>query len=110
MIIKLDPTKVAKIENQQRSLLTLSLTQLITGLVKEKWIRDADGIEWAGGTLPDTVISLIQDLPVDEQIAAKLQALSPIISRLDTIIVLLGNSNNKSLSEIDEFFKIYSKI
>ena len=110
MIIKIDPIKAANIENQQRINLKLSLTQLLVGLVKENWISDSEGNEWLAGTLPIKIVTLIEEFPIEEQFAAKARAISSIIFRLDPLIISLGNLNNKTPVEIDNFFKTYSVV
>jgi hypothetical protein len=91
-----------------RASLTLSFAQLLIGLVAEGWITEEEGDSWVDGILPDKVVTLINDLPADQQFAARTRAKRPSeILRTDFLVSTLGQLEGKTDQEMDEFFAVY---
>lgn len=89
----------------------LSFAQLLTGLVSEGWITEADGDGWLIGTLPTAVLTVISTLPTDQQFAAKARAIRPSqIVRTDPLVGALAAAEGKTSAEIDAFFTTYSTV
>lgn len=88
--------------------LSASLTRprLLTGLVAEKWISEAEGDLWLIGTLPATVLALIDQMPPERRFEARSKALTAtIIPRSDPLVVALGQLEGKTDEDLDQFFR-----
>ncbi|CAB5220443.1 hypothetical protein UFOVP233_77 [uncultured Caudovirales phage] len=85
---------------------SISFAQLLTGLVAEQWISDAEGRAWLKGTLPQALLDLIDTLPAESQFGAVARATAPSeVLRLDPLVELLGAAQGKSAQEVDTFFQ-----
>jgi hypothetical protein len=83
----------------------ISFAQLLTGLVSEGWITEAEGDGWLAGTLPFAVTALIATLPAGQRFAAKAKALRPsVVLRADPLVAALGAAQGKTTAELDDFF------
>lgn len=90
---------------------SISFAQLLIGLVTEKWITEAEGEGWLSGTLPTSVLLVIDSLPEGQRFAAKARALRPSeVLRSDPLVVSMGSAAGKSSVEIDTFFRTYAAI
>ena len=87
----------------------LSFAQLLTGLVTEGWITEAEGGGWLVGTLPAPVLAVIATLPTNQQFAAKARAIRPsAVVRADPLVAALAAAEGKTSAEIDAFFTTYA--
>lgn len=94
-----------------RADMKLSFAQLLIGLVSEGWITEAEGEAWLAGTLPGTVLLVIDGLPADQRFPAKARALRPSeVLRLDPMVIGMGTAAGKTDVEIDAFFTTYSAV
>lgn len=108
MIIKVDHERAAAVKRQSMS---LSFAQLLIGLVAEAWITEAEGEAWLAGTLPGTVLTVIDGLPANQRFPAKARALRPSeVVRTDPLVVGMGAASGKTEAEIDAFFTTYGAI
>lgn len=89
----------------------LSFAQLLIGLVTETWITEAEGEAWLAGTLPGTVLLVIDGLPEGQRFAAKARALRPAeVLRADPLVAAMGTAAGKTEAEIDAFFQTYAGV
>lgn len=104
-----DEAEAIRKESEVRPLPTLSFAQLLTGLVSEGWITEAEGNDWLAGTLPAPIAALIDTLPLDQRFAAKARAIRPSeVLRNDPLVVSMGTSTHKTDAEMDDFFRKYA--
>ena len=90
---------------------SLSFAQLLIGLVTEAWITEAEGEAWLSGTLPGTVLLVINSLPDGQRFAAKARALRPSeVMRADPLVSAMGAAAGKAEAEIDTFFRTYAQV
>lgn len=95
----------------ERAMMKLSFAQLLTGLVAEGWITNAEGAAWLTGALPASVTGLIGTLPTAQQFAATAQATAPSeVDRNNTLVIGLGVAEGRTESELDQFFRTYAAI
>lgn len=98
------PPKPASIPN-------LSFTQLLIGLVTESWITELEAEDWLKGILPAPILTLLDQLPVEQRLVVKIKATRPIeIVRADPLVSSLGVVQGKSEAELDDFFIKYAGI
>jgi hypothetical protein len=91
--------------------MTLSFAQLLIGLVTEQWITEAEGEAWLAGTLPGTVLLVIDGLPAEQRFPAKARALRPSeVLRNDPLVAAMGVAAGKTEAEIDTFFQTYAGV
>ena len=94
-----------------RAYMTLSFAQLLIGLVTEQWITEAEGEAWLAGTLPGTVLLVIDGLPAEQRFPAKARALRPSeVLRNDPLVAAMGVAAGKTEAEIDTFFQTYAGV
>lgn len=109
--VTVDPGPKPLTIEEQRALMRLTFAQLLIGLVEETWITEAEGDQWLQGTLPNSVLTVINTLPLSQQFAAKARALVPsIVDRMDPLVIALGASESKTDAEMDTFFTTYSGV
>lgn len=90
---------------------TMSFAQLLTGLVTEAWITEAEGDAWLAGTLPAPVLGLIATLPQGQRFAAKAKATRPsYIDRADPLVAMMGAARGKTDADLDAFFIAYAGV
>lgn len=90
---------------------SISFAQLLSGLVAEGWITEAEGEAWLTGTLPAPVLALIATLPAEQQFAAKARASRPSeVLRMDPLVQAMGAAQGKTPEELDQFFRTYSGV
>lgn len=95
----------------ERAAMRLSFAQLLIGLVTETWITEAEGEAWLAGTLPGTVLLVIDGLPEGQRFAAKARALRPSeVLRGDPLVAAMGTAAGKTETEIDTFFQTYAGV
>ena len=95
----------------ERAAMRLSFAQLLIGLVTEQWITEAEGEGWLSGTLPFAVLTVIDNLPVNQRFAAKARALRPSeVLRNDPLVGAMGTAAGKTDIEIDAFFQTYTSV
>jgi hypothetical protein len=100
----------ADIEAQLRAM-KISFAQLLIGLVTEQWITEAEGEAWLAGTLPGTVLLVIDGLPAEQRFAAKARAIRPSeVLRNDPLVAAMGTAAGKTEAEIDTFFQTYAGV
>lgn len=88
-----------------RQTMRLSFAQLVTGLVAEGWITEAEGDAWLQNVLPATVLALISTLPVEQRFAARARASRPSeIDRMNSLVQGLAVLRGKTPDELDQFF------
>ena len=117
-IREMTPEEVESIEASQAANLEaerigrkLSFAQLLIGLVTEAWITEFEGEAWLAGTLPLTVLLVIDSLPVEQRFAAKARALRPSeVLRGDPLVSAMGAAAGKTEAEIDAFFTTYAGV
>lgn len=89
---------------------TLTFAQLMTGLVTEGWITEAEGDAWLVGVLPAPVLALIATMPVEQRFETKAKATRFLTAALDDPIVqTLADAQNK-LEELPAFFNTYGSV
>ncbi len=94
-----------------REKMKLSFAQLLIGFVDEGWITQSEAMNWMNGSLPAMVVSAISQLPTEQQFAATVKATkSTDITRVEPWIISVGNAQNKTVEQMDEFFKKYTTI
>lgn len=104
-----DPPPVT--EDALRAVMSLSLAQLLIGLVGEGWITEAEGTAWLAGTLPAAVDGLIATLPAHQRFVARARAVSPsVVLRLDPLVSALAAAQGKTDADLDTFFLTYAKV
>lgn len=92
--------------HEWRSSASLTRPQLLAGLVAEKWISEAEGDLWLIGTLPATVLALIDQMPPERRFEARSKALTAtIIPRSDPLVAALGQLEGKTDEDLDQFFR-----
>lgn len=88
-----------------RQTLKLSFAQLVTGLVGEGWITEAEGDAWLQNVLPATVLALIGTLPAEQRFAARARASRPSeVDRMNFLVEGLAVMQGKTPDELDQFF------
>lgn len=104
--------EMARMEEElPRQAMSLSFAQLLTGLVAEAWITEAEGQAWLQGVLPVAVTSLIATLPPEQQFGATARATVPsAVNRMDPLVIALGTAQGKTPEEIDTFFLTYANV
>lgn len=89
----------------------LSFAQMLIGLVTEKWISEEEGDAWREGRLPGAVLNLIEKLPPGKRFAARVRASRPaVVLRNDELLMALAAAQSLTPSQVDRFFRKYSKI
>lgn len=89
----------------------LTFSQLLIGLVAEKWIMEAEGEAWLVGVLPAGVEALIETLPPEQRFPARARATAPtVVYRDDPLVIALGAAQGKTPEELDAFFKTYAAV
>lgn len=92
----------------ERQEMSLTFPQLLIGLVSEEWITEPEGALWLTGSLPISVVNVINSLPPEQRFAARARATMPsVVLRLDSLVVALAAAENKDPTEVDTFFKTY---
>lgn len=87
-----------------RKAMKLSFSQFLVGLVTEGWISEEEGDAWTEGTLPSSIVTMIQTLPVEQQFAVRTHAKRMTeIARTDTLITLF----DVPVDTMDNFFLKY---
>lgn len=91
---------------------SLSFAQLLIGLVTEQWITEEEGRAWRDRiSLPAQVQTLIASLPAGQRFAAETRSMAPSeVLRNDTLVVAMGSAAQKTEEEMDNFFRVYSKV
>ena len=94
-----------------RESMGMSFAQLLTGLVEEGWITEAEGEAWLEGKLPAAVNALIAQLPEELRFRAKARATLPsTVERNSDLVIALAQAEGKTPEEIDKFFEKYSQV
>jgi len=94
-----------------RAEMSMSFAQLLTGLVEEGWITEAEGGRWLEGKPPAAVNTLISQLPKEMRFRAKARATIPsTVLRNNDLVIALAQAEGKSPEEIDEFFRTYAAV
>lgn len=105
------PEEVASFDQTVPVPQEISFAQLLIGVVSEGWITESEGQSWLSGTLPSAVLSLIDNLPVEQRFAAKVRAIRPsTIIRNDPFVVAMGFAAGKTTEEMDKFFQTYANL
>lgn len=114
MLVEVPPAPTPTPEEvlaEVRQNMRLSFAQLLTGLVMENWITQAEGQAWLQGVLPAAVMSLIDTLPSEQQFAAIARATVPsAVNRMDPLVIQLGAAQGKTPEELDTFFQTYANV
>ena len=106
--VPLTPEEIAEREAARPK---LTFSQLLIGLVAEKWITEAEGEAWLLGTLPAGVIALIGTLPPEQRFPARARATAPtLVYRDDPLVIALGASQGKTPEELGAFFATYANV
>lgn len=113
-----DPRTPEQIEAQEAAALqaeregmSIGFAQMMIGLVHLDWITEAEGEAWLDGILPQVVLDLIAGMPPEERFAAKARAKRPErVQRLDPIVNALALLQGRTPEEIDQFFRVFSKV
>ena len=109
--VKTAEDKAAEASSAKRESMSMSFVQLLTGLVEEKWITEAEGEAWLEGKLPLALNGLIGQLPREKRFAAKARAAHPsTVLRNDPLVSAMAAAQGKSPEEIDEFFRTYAAV
>ena len=111
--VDLTPEEIAALPGPQPEPVPHSITfaQLMIGLVTEAWITETEGEAWLSGTLPFSVLLVIDNLPVEQRFAAKARALRPSeVLRADPLVAAMGTAAGKTEAEIDTFFRTYAGV
>ena len=94
-----------------RESMNMSFVQLLTGLVEEGWITEAEGDRWLEGKRPAAVNALVAQLPKETRFRAKARATLPsTVGRNNDLVIALAKKENKTPEEIDAFFETYSRV
>lgn len=113
----IDPTKITTAAERAaaelaaaRDDMMLMPQQLLTGLVAEGWITEAEGEAWAEGNgLPAIALTMIAAMPEAERFPAKVKMLRmDTIRRVDPLVIALAYAKGKVDAEIDTFFTTYA--
>lgn len=111
MIIKVDPQRLEKVKQDKRGYMRLSFTQLMVGLVKEKWLSEADAQLWLTGVLPPQVQATISLLPEENRFPAMARASRPSeVLRTDPLVEMMALAQGRTAEELDAFFETYSAV
>jgi hypothetical protein len=106
-----DGTFSPPLQNNESLTMSLTFSQMIIGLVSENWITQEEGIGWLQGILPSAFNAIIENVPEQDKISIIARALRPsIIIRDDPIVVMLASLQQKTPSDVDNFFKKYSEV
>lgn len=90
-----------------QSIKQMSFAQLLTGLVAEGWITEAEGSAWLAGTLPAAVVALIGQLPARFRFAAKAKASRPSVVLLEDQLVQAIAAMQGKTDQLPTFFNTY---
>lgn len=74
-------------EDRFKSYPPVSRAQMLAALVDFEIIEEAEAISWVLGVLPDAVNNVISNMPTNQQLTAKLQALLPTDVHTDNKLV-----------------------
>jgi hypothetical protein len=86
----------------------LTFAQLLTGLVADAWITEAEGDAWLVGVLPAPVLALIAQLPAGDRFPARARAIRPSVILLnDPMVQSLAVMQNKTPEQLAAFFNQY---
>ena len=89
----------------------LSFAQMLTGLVAQGWITEAEGDAWLEGTLPAAVLGLIAGLPAEQRFAAKARAARPsVVERSNPLVLGLAAIQGVTEAQMDAFFIAYAQV
>lgn len=99
-------------EQVAESLPTISMAQLLSGLVEREMITMAEGEAWlAGNAMPEDVLTFIGTLPANVRFRAKAKALRMTsAARLDPIVTGLGTLRNMDAAALNEFWRYCMEI
>lgn len=99
-------------EQEAESLPTISMAQLLSGLVEREMITMAEGESWlAGNAMPDDVLTVISTFPASLQFRARAQALRMTkAERLNPIVIGLGALRNMDAAALNEFWRYCMEI
>lgn len=101
----------AAILERERADMSMSFSQLLIGLVTMGWITEAEGEAWLQRQLPQSIIDLIETLPVEQRFAAKARALQPTsIQRDNTLLGAMAVAKGVTPVQMDTFFRTFSAI
>jgi hypothetical protein len=88
----------------------ITFSQLLIGLVTEKWITEAEGEAWLEGRIPAAAEALIVTLPEDHRFAARARAARPsTVLRTDPLVIALAASQGHA-DDLDRFFTTYAAV
>lgn len=91
-----------------RNAMSLSFGQLLIGLVAERWITEAEGEAWLGGTPPAAALALVAGLPAAQRFPARVRIMRPsVVLRLDPLVRGLAQAEGKTEADLDRFFVTY---
>lgn len=89
---------------------SLTFAQLMTGLVTEEWITEAEGDAWLDGNLPQPVLDLIDGFPVAQRFGVKARAKRFITADInDPLVVQMATLQDK-VEELPAFFNTYGSV
>lgn len=93
-----------------RAGMSLTMAQLLMGLVARGWITLAEGQAWARGTaLPQAAQDVIATLPEADQFPAEVRLLRMTrAERLDPLVAALAASEGVAETDLDTFFTEYA--
>ena len=91
---------------------SLTVVQLLIGLVDAGWITNAEGEAWlSGSALPPSAVAVVSTLPTEAQFAAKARMLRMTsVARTDGLVDVLAAAVGKTAPEVDTFFATYSVV
>lgn len=88
----------------------ISFSQLLIGLVTMGWITEAEGEAWIAGVLPQSILSVIETLPVSQRFAAKARALRPsTVERDNQLLNIMAEKRGVNPAGMDEFFRTFAR-
>jgi hypothetical protein len=96
----------------------ISFSQLVVGLVEQKWITPAEAEGWlSANSLPAAVEAAINTLPATApdgsmpRLRARARALRPSeIHRSNQLLLLMASMRKATEADLDEFFRVYAAI
>lgn len=83
----------------------VSLAQIVTILIEDGFLTEAEGAAWMAGVLPTAVSALIDTLPADQRIYARLRAARPTdVRAADPLILALAQGMQADEAAVVDWF------
>lgn len=84
---------------------SVSLAQIVTILIEDAFLTEAEATAWMAGTLPTAVSALIDTLPADQRVYARLRAARPTdVRAADPLILALAEGMQADEAAIIDWF------